>query len=120
MAYLSGIIVVIFDSNFLKYLIVCLGSCISGISAGFLWISQGRYIHLACEKYHALDRKGEMYGIFGAFYCLSNVTAGLITTFGLGFFDAEHYFVIVTLLGVIATFYCLFFVRNISEKHHRQ
>jgi hypothetical protein len=29
-----------------------------------------------------------MYGVFTSLYCFSNVSAGLITTFGLGFFDA--------------------------------
>jgi len=57
-----------------------------------------------------------MYGIVNSSYCLSNVSAGLITTFGLGFFDAQIYFYIETVIGLMAIMYCAFFVRNISEK----
>lgn len=57
-----------------------------------------------------------MFGYVNSAYCMSNVSAGLIITFGLGFFDARTYFFITTFLGVLATIYCLFFVKNISEK----
>jgi len=56
-----------------------------------------------------------MYGIFSSLYCLSNVTAGLITTFGLGFFDSQTYFYIITLLGIISIIYCFFFVKHLKE-----
>lgn len=48
--YSSGILVALTDTAGLKFTISCLGSGIAGLSAGFLWISQGRYIHLACER----------------------------------------------------------------------
>lgn len=55
-----------------------------------------------------------MYGIFSSIYCFSNVTAGLITTFALGFFDPKTYFFIITVMGIIAVLFCFFFVRHIS------
>ena len=57
-----------------------------------------------------------MYGIFSSIYCLSNVSAGLITTFALGFFDSQTYFLIITALGVLSILFCIFFVKNLSEK----
>ena len=88
----------------------------TGFSAGFLWVSQGRYVHLVCEQQGALDKKGEMFGLINSAYCMSNVSAGLIITFGLGFFDARTYFFITTFLGILATAYCFFFVKNISSQ----
>jgi hypothetical protein len=58
-----------------------------------------------------------MYGVFSSLYCFSNVFAGLITTFGLGFFNPLAYFCIITVLGVIAALFCLFFVRDIPQEH---
>ena len=57
-----------------------------------------------------------MFGIFTSIFCFANVSAGLITTFGLGFFDSQTYFYIITIMGVIATLFCLFFIKPISEK----
>lgn len=31
-----------------KYVLSCLGATAAGLSAGLLWVSQGRYIHLVC------------------------------------------------------------------------
>lgn len=113
--YTSGIFVFLVEEAVYKYLISCLGAVIAGCSGGLLWVSQGRYIHLVCEKYGALKRKGEMFGIFSTVYCLSNVSAGLITTFALGFFNELTYFSIISLLGAISILFCLFFVKNIKE-----
>lgn len=53
-----------------------------------------------------------MYGILNGFYCLSNVSAGLITTFGLGFFNPVTYFYILAALGLLAVSFCYIFVRD--------
>ena len=86
----------------------------TGASAGLLWVSSGRYIHLVCLKYNDMERKGLFYGLYNASYCLINVSAGLITTFGLGFFDPLTYFFITTAFGCVATLFCWFFVRDVS------
>jgi hypothetical protein len=85
------------------------------MSLGLLFVSQGRYVHLVCEKYGFLAKKGEMYGLLNGLYCMSNVSAGLITTFGLGFYDHVTYFYILGGLGVIALAFCFFFVRDINQ-----
>jgi hypothetical protein len=56
-----------------------------------------------------------MFGIFGVLYCLSNISAGLLTTFGLGFFNAKIYFLLITALGAISIAFCFFFVRPIDS-----
>lgn len=56
-----------------------------------------------------------MFGIFSSIYCLSSVSAGIITTFGLGYFDARTYFVIITLFGLISILFCFFLVRPMEE-----
>ena len=48
--YSSGIFANMTDEAGLKFIISCTGSGIAGLSAGFMWISQGRYIHLVCEQ----------------------------------------------------------------------
>jgi len=46
--YSTGLIVPIVDLVFVKYLVTCGGSAVCGLTAGLLWVSQGRYIHLVC------------------------------------------------------------------------
>jgi hypothetical protein len=46
--YSSGILATLTDEAAWKYVISCTGSGLAGCSAGFMWVSQGRYIHLAC------------------------------------------------------------------------
>ena len=51
LSYVSGIFAELTDVAVLKYTISSIGSCLTGSSAGLLWVSSGRYIHLACIKY---------------------------------------------------------------------
>lgn len=57
-----------------------------------------------------------MFGIFSSIYCFANVSAGLITTFGLGFFDAKTYFSLITAMGFLSIVYCLFYIEDIPYK----
>jgi hypothetical protein len=61
-----------------------------------------------------------MFGIFSTLYSFSNVSAGVITTFGLGFFDSGTYFIIITILGIISVIYCFFFVKAVDSSPSRQ
>ena len=113
--YSSGIFADMTDQPHLKFAISCLGSGIAGCSGGFLWVSQGRYIHLTCEMNNSLERKGQMYGLFSSIYCFSNVSAGLLTTFALGFFDSKLYFVIITAIGLLSIVFCLLFLPTLPN-----
>lgn len=70
-----------------KFTISIIGAVLAGLTAGLLWVSQGRYIHITCQRAGIENEKGEHFGIFSFIYCLSHVSAGLITTFGLGLFS---------------------------------
>ena len=112
--YSSGIFATLIDVTTIKYGISCIAAMISGSSAGLLWVSNGRYIHLVCQQGNALDKKGEMFGLFNSIFCLSNVAAGLITTFGLGFFNSLVYFIVITCLGILSILYFFFDVLVLS------
>ena len=49
--YSSGIFAAMTDITALKFVISCSASSFAGLSAGFLWVSKGRYIHLVCQNY---------------------------------------------------------------------
>lgn len=52
--YSSGFIASFTDVAWLKFLISCGGAFLAGLSGGPLWVTQGRYIHLSCQKYGEL------------------------------------------------------------------
>lgn len=43
-------LVIPFASLPFKFVLTVGGSAIAGLSAGLLWVSQGRYIHITCER----------------------------------------------------------------------
>jgi hypothetical protein len=98
----------------IKYLLTCSGAAVCGLSAGLLWVSQGRYIHLVCEKAGVGEEKGMHFGLFSLIYCLSHISAGLITTFGLGLFSVEIYFLTITVTGLLSILFCWMFISNIE------
>lgn len=48
--YSTGILVANTDVPWLKFFISCMGSGLAGLSAGPMWVSQGRYIHILCVQ----------------------------------------------------------------------
>ena len=100
----------------LKFLTGAFTAAGAGLSAGLLWVSQGRYIHLVCEKAAVPERKGEFFGLFSLLYCLSHISAGLITTFGLGLFSPEVYFVCITATGLVAVAFCALVIDHIEDQ----
>jgi hypothetical protein len=46
--YSTGFFVSFIDLGWLKFVLSCSGAFIAGLSGGPMWVSQGRYIHLAC------------------------------------------------------------------------
>jgi hypothetical protein len=46
----TGIVVPYIDNHTYIYLIVATGGLVGGISAGFLWVSQGGYLREACKN----------------------------------------------------------------------
>jgi len=95
-------------------LIVAFGGAIGGISAGFLWVSQGGYLREICKKKHD---KGKYNAIFSLLLAFSSLTAGITTTFFLGYFSSQVYFIALTSLSLLSSLYCMLFLKDISQSH---
>jgi len=100
------------QSHFAVYVIVALGGIVGGISAGFLWVSQGGYLREVCK---AKDNKGRYNAIFSFLLSFSSLSAGIMTTFFLGYFSNQIYFVALTALSLCSSLYCVFFLQDISQ-----
>lgn len=112
---LSTYILITFIHSFwFVYPLVIGAGAVSGFTACFLWMSQGEYIHTICEAQGKQSEKGFYFGLFYRLYSGSNVSAGIITTFFLGFFDAYIYFVVLTSIAVGSVLYVFFFVPNVE------
>ena len=112
----TGLIIPLVDV-LMKYFLTCLGATVAGLSAGLLWVSQGRYIHLVCELNGEEGRaiKARCFGMFSFIYCLSHISAGLVTTFGLGLFNVEVYFLTITATGLLSVLFCVLFITNLDS-----
>lgn len=108
----SGIFVPYIESHALIYFIVAFGGLIGGVSAGFLWVSQGGYLREVCKE---KNKKGKYNAIFSFLLSLSSLSAGITTTFFLGYFDRQIYFKALSTLGLFSALYCVFFLKNISQ-----
>ena len=113
----TGLFIPLVETPF-KYMLTCLGAGICGLSAGLLWVSQGRYIHLVCERAGDSGNKlkAECFGLFSLIYCMSHISAGFITTFGLGLFNVEVYFCTITATGLLSVFFSAFLLTNIKNE----
>ncbi len=94
------------------YFIVSISAAAAGASAGFMWVGQGGYLREVCR---GRENKGKYNAIFTLLYSLSQVMAGVITTFFLGFFSEEVYFITLTIIGILSTLFAIFFLENISQ-----
>lgn len=108
----TGIFVPYIESHAAIYFIVAFGGFIGGVSAGFLWVSQGGYLREICKNH---DNKGKYNAIFTFLLSLSSLTAGITTTFFLGYFNRQVYFIALASLSVLSSLYCLCFLKNISQ-----
>lgn len=79
-----------------------------GPMACILWVSQIGYISGSCDN----NSKSRFFGVFFAFYQLSQLFGSLITAFSLGIFDHYGYFLILLGLGVLSSLLFLFFTKS--------
>ncbi len=107
----TGIVVPYIESHTLIYALVAAGGLIGGISAGYLWVSQGGYLREACKN---KKNKGKYNAIFSTSSNISYLTAGITTTFFLGYFSNQIYFIALTSLNLLATLYGFIFLKDIS------
>lgn len=87
------------------------GGVVGGVSAGFLWVSQGGYLREVCK---GKLNKGKYNAIFTLLLSLSQLMAGVTTTFFLGFYSDQVYFIGLTALSLLSAVFGLLFLKNIS------
>lgn len=97
------------------YFIVTISAMAAGGSAGYMWVGQGGYLREICR---GRENKGKYNGIFTLMYSLSQVMAGIVTTFFLGLFSEEVYFITLTIIGLLSTLFAIFFLEDISQLTH--
>ena len=102
------------QSEAVKYSLSAIGAVVNGISASFLWVSLGRYIHNACHHFNDIENKGYYYGMFNTIYCSSNIFSGIVITFGLELLSHRNYFILVTGIGVFSFLYSVLMIKNIK------
>ena len=115
MNYFTGFILLYVESTFLKYVITGFGALLGGFGAAILWTSMGGFLHLLCEKNGLQSSKGRFFGIFNGIYCVQSITGAFITTFGLGYFENNVYFVLVTMIAILSAVFCQFFIADLQQ-----
>jgi len=46
---------------------------------------------------------------------MSHISAGFITTFGLGLFNVEIYFITITATGLLSVLFCALFINDVEK-----
>ena len=85
------------------------GAIIGGFGASVLWVSQGGYMmRLFKANRIEKDHEGFYLGLQNSLVYTSSLLGAVVITFGLGLFGSQIYFLVLTLLGVVAFFLCTF------------
>ena len=93
-----------FCSEFWLVSLNLITAAILGPMACILWVSQIGYISGSCDN----NSKSRFFGVFFAFYQLSQLFGSLITAFSLEIFDHFGYFLILLGLGILSSLLFLF------------
>ena len=106
-------------SDAIKYTLAALGGFVNGLSAGFLWVGIGSYIHIVCHHFKVIAQKGYYYGLFSTIYTWNTIIGAVIQTFGLLLMTFNLYFLLTSLIAVASFFYALIFIKNIRARNHQ-
>ncbi len=92
------------------------GAIIGGFGASVLWVSQGGYM-MRLFKANNIDKDHEGFylGIQNGLVYTSSLLGAIVITFGLGLFGNEIYFLVLTLLGLLAFLLCTFFLDPLTS-----
>lgn len=112
--YILGLIASLCGCHSTIYWLVSMGTSISGIGNGIIWVSQGRYVHLVCEIFNESEDRGKMFALFGLFYCASLLAGSVVTLVGLGFFSVTVYFGVLVVVDIIGLAFCFFYLKDID------
>lgn len=90
-------------NELVRLIISVVAAVISGYGASLLWVSQGGYMVKLFKKYSITGNDEGMYmGIQSGIIYAQIILGGCITTFALGLFGNEVYFIVLTAIGVVA------------------
>ena len=104
------------DNETIKYIFSSVGASVAGISASFLWVSIGRYIHKACHLYGKENERGHYFGLFNSIYFFNSVLGGVVVTFGLEIMSHQNYFIFITIIAVVAFLFAALFIKNTKHQ----
>ena len=88
---------------------------LSGIGGAFLWTTIGFYIHKAAHLYGEVEDTGKYFGIFNAIANLSTPIGGLVVTLGLPEIGYSFFYLLPTLIAILALIFGIFFVKELRE-----
>ncbi|EAR85362.1 MFS transporter (macronuclear) [Tetrahymena thermophila SB210] len=95
------------------YFIVLASAALCGFSASTIWVAQGGYIDSISQDFP--NKKGTLFGIFWAINQGSQIVGNLMGMFILNYLDNLYYFLIMTFLGLGASFLFLL-LPSVSKK----
>ena len=95
----------------MRLIVTIIGSIVGGYGASVLWVSQGGYMVKLFRKYKVSDSdEGQYMGIQSGIIYGQVILGGAVTTFALGLFGNQIYFIVLTVLGLISLLFVHFFL----------
>ena len=93
-----------------------IGALFGGYGAAIYWVSQGGYMMKLFKIYKVHENEeGKYFGITNGIVYGSSLFGAIVTTFGLGYFGTQFYFIILTGLAFVSFLVCSIFLDNLSE-----
>lgn len=86
-----------------------IGAFFGGYGAAIYWVSQGGYLMKLFKIYKIpKNEEGKYFGVTNGIVYGSSLFGAVITTFGLGLFGSQIYFIILSALGIASYLVCTF------------
>ena len=104
----------------LNIVLIIVGSMVSGFGAAIVWVVYGAYIKALCKKFGEEEEEGKYFSIANMLNFSSNFFGALVTTFGIGLFSNEIYFIILIALGLVSFLFCHFLVEDIPKLEEKE
>lgn len=94
-----------------------IGGLFGGYGAAIYWVSQGGYLMKLFKIYGVpKNEEGKYFAVTNGIVYGSSLFGAIVTTFGLGFFGSQIYFIILTILAFISWLVCTVFLDNLEPK----
>ena len=115
--YTIGYALYIYDFDEVPRLVVSiLAAIIGGYGASVLWVSQGGYMVKLFKKYNISEHaEGRYMAIQNGIIYGQVMLGGIVTTFALGLFGDQIYFIVLTVIGTMSLLFVHFFLDPLEE-----